>query len=55
MNDPNTDLLNRARALVKSRNNHAHYRAIDRGDWDNWGAIAAAKEELLRYPPEEQD
>lgn len=50
MTDPHSspDLILAAREIVKAQNNPAHWRAIDRGDWDAWGAIEAAKVEALK-------
>ena len=50
MTDPNAEALHAARALVKQRNNKAHWRAIDDGEWDSWGAVQAALHELLSQP-----
>lgn len=50
MTDPNEDLTLAARGLCKQRNNRAHWNAIDRGDWDAWGAMEAAKADLLKNP-----
>ncbi len=46
----NTEALHAARALVKQRNNKAHWRAIDAGEWGAFGAIQAALHELLTQP-----
>lgn len=50
MTDPNEDLTLAARGLCKQRNNRAHWNAIDRGEWDAWGAMEAAKADLLKNP-----
>ena len=51
MTDPNqfshTDTL-AARKLVKSWNNPAHWNAIDRGEWDQWGAMEKARAQVIR-------
>lgn len=50
MTDPHSDpdLILAAREICKRRNNPAHWSAIDRGEWDAWGAIEAAKVEALK-------
>lgn len=58
MTEPNTptkaDIL-AAREIVKVQNNPAHWRAIDAGDWDNWGAIQAALADLIRRGESESE
>jgi len=46
---PNSDpeLTAKARILYASRNNPAHRRAIERGDWDKWGAMQRAERDVL--------
>lgn len=51
MSEPNSRLLEQARANVKARNNPAHWRSIDNGDWDNY-SVRAEVERLLREPKE---
>lgn len=50
MTDPNEDLTLAARGLCKQRNNRAHWNAIDRGDWDDYGAMSQARADLLKNP-----
>lgn len=50
MTDPNEDLTLAARGLCKQRNNRAHWNAIDRGAWDDYGAMAKARADLLKNP-----
>jgi len=38
----------KAREIVKARNHPAHHRAIDAGDWDAWGEMERAYEQLIR-------
>lgn len=47
-NKPSKADILAARELVKSRNNPAHYRAIDAGEWDKWGQVQGALAELIR-------
>ena len=48
-NNPNSDreLLTKARELCASRNNPAHRRAIERGDWDGYGQMNNAERDVL--------
>lgn len=57
MTDPHSapDLILAAREIVKRQNNPAHWSAIDRGEWDPWGAIEAAKVEALKKRAEQPD
>ena len=53
--DCNADLLATARANVIEQNNPAHRNAILAGQWDQWGAVQAEVERLLKQPPMEGD
>lgn len=51
MTDPNTFTLSdtlAAREIVKACNNRAHWNAIDRGEWDQWGAMEKARAQVIR-------
>ncbi len=50
MTDANEDALRTARARVKAINNPAHWRDIDAGLWDSWGAVQAALRDVLTMP-----
>ena len=49
MTEPYTEADNlAAREVVKAANNRAHWSAIDAGEWDDWGAMQKAREQIAQ-------
>lgn len=54
MSEPNDKLLLQARANIKAKNNPAHWRDIDAGNWDDY-SVRWELERLLKQSQAEGD